>query len=210
MKKDLLGISTIQEKLSALSTPQKVLLFVGTFLLIGGLFYFLQYKDQLEQARRLSMNIAEQEKRLAAAKQAAARVAVLQQELAQAEEDFARLLAMLPDQKELPGLLESVSKLGAQVGLENILFQPQPERPHEFYSDIPVRLDLLGTYNEVAVFLDRVSKLDRILKVENLTMTRQKDSSRLKVDCTIVTYRFIEKPAQEAGPTKQQASPQKK
>lgn len=202
MKKDPLGMSNLQEKLTALPTAQKAMLFIGTFLILGAAFYFIQYKDQLERARRVTASIADQEKRLKAAKEAAARVDVLQKELTQAEEEFARLLALLPDQKELPGLLESVSKLGAQVGLENILFQPQAERPHEFYADIPVRLDLLGTYNEVGVFLDRVSKLDRILKVENLTMTRMKDATRLKLDCTVVTYRFVEKPPQPAAPPK--------
>ncbi|MFZ0932144.1 MAG: type 4a pilus biogenesis protein PilO, partial [Syntrophobacteraceae bacterium] len=55
---------------------------------------------------------------------------------------------------------------------------------------------LRGTFNDLGVFLDSISKLDRILKVESLTLTRQKDKqgALLQVACTIVTYRFLEKP----------------
>ena len=89
-----------------------------------------------------------------------------------------------------------MSRLGAKVGLENILFQPQPEVPEEFYAVIPIRLDLVGTFNDIGVFLDSISKLNRILKVQSITLTRQKDkaASLLQVACTVVTYRFLEKP----------------
>jgi type IV pilus assembly protein PilO len=88
------------------------------------------------------------------------------------------------------------------VGLENILFQPQAEQPREFYAIIPIRLDLIGTYHKLGVFFDSMSKLNRILKVENLTMTRQKGASVLQVGCTVMTYRFLEKPAEAPGAPK--------
>ena len=199
-----LSFTAIQEKLSTLSTAHKVLLFVLTFALMGAAFYFLQYQEQLETTARLKTEIADQEKKLTALKAAATRVAALEKELAQSEEELSVLLTLLPDQKEIPGLLESVSRLGSKVGLENILFQPQPEVPHEFYAVIPIRLDLLGTFNDLGVFLDNISKLNRILKVESLTLVRQKDKQAplLQVACTIVTYRFLEKPPEVKGGAK--------
>lgn len=204
MMKESTKLTGLQDKFTALTQAQKVLLFVATILVLGAAFYFLTYKDLRQQADKLAKSVAEQEKRLVTVKQAVARVEALQVEIARADADFQQLLRLLPDQKELPGLLESVSELGAQVGLENILFQPQAEQPREFYAAIPVRLDLIGTYHELGVFFDKVSKLDRILKVENLSLTRQKTSPRLQVGCTVVTYRFIDKPPQpeQAGKKK--------
>jgi type IV pilus assembly protein PilO len=196
---DHFSISALEEKVASLTPQQRVLLFLGTFLLLGAAFYFLQYNPQSELIVSLETSLSEQEKRLATLKQAAARLPALQEELAKAEEDFIYLLTLLPDQKEIPALLDTVSQLGAQVGLENILFQPQPERVYEFYAAIPIRLTLLGSYHKLGAFLDSMSKLDRILKVENLNMTRQKGSSLLQVDCTIITYRFLEKPAGGQG-----------
>ncbi len=185
----------LQEKLTGLPTAQKVLLFVGTFAVICAAFYFLKYQDQLTQIKRLKAGVKEQEHKLVTLKNAAAKVKVLEKELEQSEEELRVLMTLLPDQKEIPGLLENVSRLGAKVGLENILFQPQPEIPQEFYATIPIRLDLLGTYNDVGVFLDNISKLNRILKVQSTSLTRPKDKSGLlKVECTVVTYRFLEQP----------------
>lgn len=191
---------TLQEKLEALTLAQRVMVFIATFIILGGAFYFFKYKPDAQHIAGLKANIKQQENRLVELKRAAAQVEVLQKEVAESEKELAQLLTMLPDQKEIPGLLDSVSQLGAQVGLENILFQPQPEQPQEFYAVIPIRLDLLGRFHELGTFFDKISKLDRILKVENLSLARRDDSS-LQVGCTIVTYRFLEK-VEKAGEAK--------
>ena len=202
MKKDSASLGVLQEKLGELTPTQRLLLVVVTILLLGGAFYFLKYKDQAQSIKRLQTSINEQQRKLETLKLAAVEVEKLKKELAQSEEQLTQVLALLPDQKEIPGLLDNISQLGAEVGLENILFQPQPEQPREFHAAIPIRLDLVGTYHELGVFLDRVSKLDRILKVENLNLTRQKDGSTLQVGCTVVTYRFVDTPPQATAPPK--------
>jgi len=195
-----ISFTVFQERLSLLTSVQKVLLFVGTLLVMGAGFYFLKFESQFDKLNQLKSQITGQQQRLVTLKAAAAKVPVLEKEIALSEEELATLLMMLPDQKEIPGLLENISRLGAKVGLENILFQPQPEVTEEFYAVIPIRLDLVGTFNDVGVFLDSISKLNRILKVQSLTLTRQKDkqASSLQVACTIVTYRFLEKPVPKA------------
>ena len=186
-----------QNKVSSLTIVQKVLLFAGTLLVLSAGFYFLMFQNQLDTISRLDGQIANEQKTLASLKAAAARVKIITREIAQSQEELHKLLMLLPDQKEIPGLLESVSRLGANVGLENILFQPEPEVFNEFYATIPVRLDLVGAFDNLGVFLDSVSKLDRILKVQSLKLVRQndKDTALLQVTCEIVTYRFLNKPA---------------
>jgi type IV pilus assembly protein PilO len=193
-----ISYAALQEKLASLPTAQKVALWIGTFVLIGAAFYFLKYQDQIATVERLQRSITEQQNKLASLKAAAAKAEALEKELAQSEEELTVLMGLLPDQKEIPGLLENVSRLGANVGLENILFQPQPEVPKELYAAIPIKLDLLGSFNDLGVYLDNISKLNRILRVEDLTISRPKDNKKggpfLQVACTLVTYRFLEKP----------------
>jgi type IV pilus assembly protein PilO len=194
--------AALQEKLTALSPAHKALLIIGTVAVLIGAFYFLQYQDNAARIQKLTKQVDSQQKKLVELKAAAAKVEVLEKDLVLAEEDLARMVALLPDQKEIPNLLESVSKIGAQAGLENILFQPQGEQVQEFYATIPVRLDILGTFHELETFFDRISKLNRILKVDNLSISRTKDSREptLQVNCTIMTFRFLESPA--PGPVK--------
>lgn len=192
LKEKLFG--PIRDKLSGLKPPQQALLLIATFVLIGGGFYYFVYQEQVSQIQKTRTSIAEREKRLVELKNAAKQVDKLQAELVKAEEDFQQLLTFLPDQKEIPTLLESVSQLGAQVGLENVLFQPQPEQAEEYYAAIPVKIEVLGTYHEVGIFLDSLSKMHRILKVDNLSLIKRPGNPRLQVGCTLVTYRFVDKP----------------
>lgn len=198
MKKTPASIVSIQEKLSALPLQQKALLFLVTIAVLVGAFYYFVYSDQVENIARLDKSIADQEARLVKLKKAATEVEELEKRLAESERELAELLSLLPDQKEIPALLDSISQLGSKVGLENILFQPQAEVHKEFYAIIPIRLDMVGTYHQVGVFLDNVSKMHRILKVDSLNLNRMPNGSTLQVACTIVTYRFIETPP--AGP----------
>lgn len=203
------SLDKLQEKLSSFSLAEKVALFMATIVILGGAYYYLKYDDQVTSIARLKRDVADQEKKLATLKAAAAKVDQLEKELAQSEEELAELMTLLPDQKEIPGLLENVSGIGSKVGLENILFQPQPEVPQELHAVIPIRLDLVGSFNDFGVFLDNISKLNRILKVETMTLARVKDKSgaagsQLQVNCTMATYRFLDKPVikKPGGPLK--------
>jgi type IV pilus assembly protein PilO len=205
MKKMPDSISGVQEKISALTLPQKLILFVVTFAVLVGAFYYFVYQEQETKIARLDSGIAEQQKKLVQLKDAAAKVEQFEKDLAASEKEFSELLALLPDQKEIPALLDSISQLGAKVGLENVLFQPQAEVPQEFYATIPIKLDLAGTYQQVATFLDSLSKMHRILKVDTLTLSRTPSTGEtgiLQVACTVVTYRFVEAPPPGTQPPK--------
>lgn len=198
MKKINLPFDALGEKIAALTPLHKGLIVGGTLVALGALFYFLSYKPHAENIQRLQQQVSQQEQRLNELKKAAREVKRIQQELAESEKKLEELLTLLPDQKEIPSLLENVSQLGAQEGLENALFQPQAEQDMGFYATIPVRLDLVGTYHKLGEFFDKISKLDRILKVEGLNMTRS--GSGIRVNCTVVTYRFLEKAEEKESP----------
>jgi len=202
MKLPTLPMAALEQKVIALSTVQKILLFLITFLVLCAGFYFFSYKPQAEKIGKLRLDISKQEKRLAELKRAAEQTKILEAEVAKSQEEFDQMLALLPDQKEIPELLDNISRLAAQAGLENIFFQPQPEQVHDFYAVIPVRLDLVGTYHQLGVFLDSASKLHRIIKIDQLSLSRQKETPSLQVNCTIITYRFLEKSEQKEAESK--------
>jgi type IV pilus assembly protein PilO len=193
----LTQVADLEQKILGLNTAQKVLLFVVTIAVLGAGFYYLRYKPQAEKLRRVKTEVANQEKRLGELKQAAAKVQALEAEITVAEEEFNKMLSLLPNQQEIPGLLDSISRLAAQVGLENVFFQPQPEQLQDFYAIIPIRLDFVGKYHELGVFLDKLSRMHRIVKVDNLNLGRQKDAATLQVSCTLTTYRFLDKSEQQ-------------
>ncbi len=188
-------VEALLENIEGLPNSRKVLLFIGTLAILCAGFHFLKYKDLRKGNEALRVSITSQNERLAVLKRKAGMIAQVEAEVARIEEAFMKDLAMLPDQKEIPALLDNVSRLGGEVGIENILFQPQNEQQLDYYNAVPIRLELVGTYHQMGAFLDKISKLDRILKVEDLNMTRQHDSSRIQVFCTLYTYRYSDQPA---------------
>lgn len=112
--------------------------------------------------------------------------------------------AQLPDKKEIPELLKTISSLGRESGLTFLLFRPRPEVPKEFYSEIPVEMQVEGGYHEVAKFFWQIGLLDRIVNVSNVDMgkaTEDKGQIQLTTSCLATTFRFVETPATggEAG-----------
>ena len=114
-----------------------------------------------------------------------------------AEAKFRDAKKALPEKQEIPSLLTSISRSGQDVGLEVMLFQPMPEAPQEFYAEIPLSLRVAGSYHEVGRFFYEVSKLSRIVNIKDIKMTATKDSDDLETACIAVTYKFIEKAAED-------------
>ena len=118
---------------------------------------------------------------------------------------FKQALRLLPDKHEIPTLLSSWENLGAQSGLEFLLFQPQKEVNRNFYAEIPLKIEVTGPYHNVATFFDKVSRLSRIVNIGDVKMTEAKaaktksDTVILKTSCTATTYKFIEAKEPEKG-----------
>jgi type IV pilus assembly protein PilO len=103
----------------------------------------------------------------------------------------------LPDQKEIPALLKSISNMSQEAGLDVLLFKPQGEQSEQFYSKVPVELKFVGSYHKIGMFFYYVGTLPRIVNIENFNITnaqqRRKDEFLLNTSCMATTYRYVEK-----------------
>jgi type IV pilus assembly protein PilO len=120
--------------------------------------------------------------------------------------------AQLPDKKEIPDLLSSVSSAGRQSGLEILLFRQKGERYQDFYAEVPVEVLVRGNYHQVATFFDRVGQLDRIVNVSDISMKgpRQEGESMIvDTSCSAVTFRFLDE-AERARVAREKAEQSKK
>jgi type IV pilus assembly protein PilO len=137
------------------------------------------------------------EKQLTTAKRNAAALKKFQAKMEEAEAQFKTAMRALPEKEEIPSLLTSISKSGQDAGLEFLLFEPKPEVRKEFYAEIPVAINVTGGYHDMAVFLDKVARLSRIVNVRDISMGRTKAGEDLNTSCTAVTYKFVEGPPPE-------------
>ncbi|CAN2039691.1 type IV pilus assembly protein PilO [Candidatus Magnetomoraceae bacterium gMMP-15] len=188
----------IVEKISQLTKVQRILICAGSlFLVVGGFVYFA-YMIKFDEISRLNEDKEQLESDLYKAKIKAGSLKRYQKELNEVEKKFELVKKVIPDKEEISSLLESISRSGSETGLEFTLFKPGSEIPMDFYVEIPVSINIIGTYHNLGVFFDKVSRLSRVVNIKNLKIVsvssnKKKNQTLLNVSCKAVTYKFLEK-----------------
>jgi len=172
------------EKVEKIKMPIRIAIFLGTLVLLAGLFVYFVYMPYSEEIAKSREEIAKLQQRLNQAVVRARALKKFETEYAEVDAQFQEALKLLPNTKEIPSLLKSITQLGTDSQLEFLNFSPQRERPQDFFMEIPVSIEVKGTYHNVAVFFDKVGQMERIVNILNVSMTPQKERS------TIVTARF--------------------
>ena len=183
----------VSEKYIPLERRVKILLVLLVFILPFVLFYFLYYSPKQKSITGLEQQRITLEKKVELAKTAAKNLQKYKDEVEEAEKRFAETAIVLPKKKEIPNLLRNISDLGKGAGLDFLSFKPAQEQPKDFYAEIPVDIKIRGPYHNMGYFLDQVSKLDRIVTVDNIKMSSPKKEGGeilLNSICRLVTYRF--------------------
>ncbi|MGA2316195.1 MAG: type 4a pilus biogenesis protein PilO [Thermodesulfobacteriota bacterium] len=196
-----------------LSTPKKVLILVAILCVIAGLYlyaFFIPRQDELKVARG---ELSKLTKELNESRAITRDLQKFKEQVEKLNEELKNALTQLPNEKEIPEILKNISSLGKESNLEFTLFRPKPEEPQQFYAKVPIELVALGSYHNIGIFFDKVSKLPRIINVVDFNMTRAKDIKGrseseilVKTSCMINTYRFIEKKSEEKKSEKKAVS----
>jgi len=183
----------INDKYIPLEKKIKILLAVLVVLLPVVVFYFLFFSPNLKKIQGLEVKKTALTAEVQRAKKAALNLKKYKAELEEANKRFTQTAIVLPKMKEIPELLRNISDLGKGAGLDFLSFKPGKETPKDFYAEIPVDISIRGPYHNMGYFLDQISKLDRIVTVDNIKMSSpQKEGGEilLKSSCRLLTYRF--------------------
>ena len=179
------------EKVEKIKMPIRIVIFAGTIVLLAGLFIWLVYLPYDEEITKSREAIAKLQQEINKAKARASNLKRFEVEYAEVDAQFQEALKLLPNTKEIPSLLKSITQLGTDSQLEFLLFSPQRERAQDFFMEIPVSIEVSGTYHNVAIFFDKVGQMERIVNILNVSMTPQKERSTiLTARFDAVTYRF--------------------
>ncbi|MGZ3536551.1 MAG: type 4a pilus biogenesis protein PilO [Thermodesulfobacteriota bacterium] len=189
------------ESIYKLPTQKKVLILVGILCVIAGLYlyvFFLPWQDSIGVARG---ELSKLTKELNESRAITRDLQKFKDQVERLNVELKSALTQLPNEKEIPEILKSISSLGKESSLEFTLFRPKPEVPQQFYAQVPIELTVLGSYHNIGLFFDKVSKLPRIINVVDFNMTRAKGRTEsevlVKTSCMINTYRFIEQKREE-------------
>jgi type IV pilus assembly protein PilO len=184
------------EKILKLPTKQKILILVLVSIFEAALLVWFLYLPKYQELDGLKTELTKLQGEINEKTRIANNLNKLQVEYNQLNQELAQALTELPNSKEIPSLLTSITSLGKNAGLDFLTFRPKGEIPKDFYAEVPVDVIVSGSYFSVANFFAAVANLPRIVNITNVAFSDIKSvNNRMmtKVTCLATTFRFLDK-----------------
>jgi len=168
----------------------------ATFLILSLLLIYLfvwssvRPELQAKEAQEQSLRQEFQQKHAQAAN-----LNVYKQQLKDLQRSFGALLRQLPGRTEVPNLLVDISQTALAAGLQQKLFQPEAEQDKDFYAELPIKMELTGSYHQFGEFVSGIAALPRIVTLHNIQIKPASDKGGyddLTLTLTAKTYRYLD------------------
>lgn len=154
--------------------------------------YFMVWQEQGEALENARTEEETLKQTYLIKKRSAVNLDALRQQLEDIEQSLSVLLKQLPDRSEMEALLADINQAGLGRGLQFELFKPEAnETINEFYAELPVSIRVTGGYHDIGAFVSDVSQLPRIVTLNNINITVDKDE-HLAFDAIAKTFRYLD------------------
>ncbi len=182
--------------------PWYVPLAVG--LVLGVVLYFVVnayvFKPIRVDNEQLVTSIDELEREIEKGRAAQRDLPKLEEEIRNYELELDRLRRILPTRKETDDLIKKLKQLTERGNFQLGSFVPGSIDDKDFYSEWPIRVQLAGTYHELGLFFDRLSRFSRIINVNNLRITPVRSAEgEFTIQAGFTQTTFIYRDVQPAG-----------
>ncbi len=180
--------------------PVKAAVIAIICVLVFGLGVYLDTLDQLK-ALELSQKKEQELKQTYETKQnKSINLPDYQEQLAQIETELSDMIRQMPTKEELASLLIDISQTGLASGLEFRLFKPGAPVRQDFYSELPISIEVVGKYEELGLFVSGLASLPRIVTVHDVTISPEAKGAKeegakkaakegeMKMTATVKTY----------------------
>ena len=185
------------EQLTKVPKNQRIAGYVGAYVLCLIVYFFVWLSPNQDLRGNLENQIRNKRQDLSMADEQAG----TKEELKKKAQDLTSQLKLaqkeLPQGTEIPDLIRTISETGRKVGLEIKKFEPKQEvasGTNDFVAEVPITLAVQGTFHQVAMFFDRLSKMDRIVHVKNIDIEIAEEENTnvsLLVEGSAITFRFL-------------------
>lgn len=188
------------DKVSKLTPVHKALSLAGTVLVFVLVFYFLAFTPYQEQRTALDSTQSGLQQNISSEKTKLRNHEAVGTYHKGIDTTYQYIKQFLPQEDEMPRLVQMVSEIGAQAGLSDgvTLFAPKlPAQIKDYYAEIPFTMNLQGEFLSVLKFLYNFSRMDRIINITEVSIGSTKivdatnDIFHIDVKCSGSTYRFL-------------------
>lgn len=156
----------------------KSILIAFVCVLIGGAGYYMLISDSIKQLDQTRQQEIELKSQFEVRASQASSLTAYREQMIQLEEMLKNQLKQLPNKNEVAGLLDDISYIATNNGLKLLRINWEPEIKREFYTELPMRIDLSGQYNQLGQFSADIAALPRIVLLGSFTVNKEaKDGS---------------------------------
>ncbi len=172
---------------------------VLSLLVLGGGLWF-DTRSQLAALETARKKEEELKKVFSIKAHQAANLPAYRAQMEEMKRSFGTMLRQLPSKTEVAELLVDISQTGLENGLEFELFKPEGERPADFYAELPIKIQVTGSYHQFGRFVSDVAALPRIVTLHDFTIAppKKKGQDLLVMEMTAKTYRYLDEDEAEA------------
>jgi type IV pilus assembly protein PilO len=184
------------ERINKLAMPVKVGILFGLAIVITAGSYFLLIQPEMEQLDSIRTQLEAARGTLAEKQLIADNLNERRRDMDKLEQQLQEALIQLPEKKDIEELVAQLSDVGKKSGLTISRIVPGNESNRTFFSEIPIGVSVTGNYHEIALFLQEIAKLRRIVNISNLKLTTpvvHNDKVVLSSTFVATTFRFSEK-----------------
>ena len=173
--------------------PVVVRVICGAF--IAGLVLFFSYSllvsDEIDSYHNAVAKEVELRTTYRTKYAVASKLDIYRLQMIEMEDKFSQLLKRLPTSNETPGLLDDLSYVGTTSGLTFLKIGWLPEVEKEFYTELPIKIEVVGTYHEFGQFVGKVAQLPRIVSLHDFSILSSGEK-QLTFSVIAKTYRYEE------------------
>jgi type IV pilus assembly protein PilO len=188
------------ERVNKLATPVKAGIILGIIVLLTGGTYFFLVSGVEDMIASLKAQQTTQDQVLAQKQEIADNLNERRKEMDELEQRFQVALTQLPERKDIEELLAQLNDVGKKSGLEIASVTPGQESAQGFIASIPISMSVTGNYHEIALFLQEVGNLPRIVHVSEIKLgspTPRGEKVALQSSFLATTYRFSDSAQQK-------------
>ena len=188
------------ENIGTAPMPVKIGVFAVLFIAIIAAGIYFDTREQLKVLETHERKEIELKDEFKVKADRAAKLELYKEQLAEMEASFGALLRQLPETTEVESLLVDVSQTGLASGLEIKKFRPSAEEKKGFYAELPIALEVSGSYHQLATFISGIAALPRIVTISDMKLEpfdkEDVESGKLQMSATAKTYRYLQEDEQ--------------
>jgi type IV pilus assembly protein PilO len=178
----------------------KMAAFLLLFILIVFIAYWFDIKIKLYENQQAMIQITDLKQQYEIKHRRVVRSSLHEKHIMEMKARFKKEFSQFPDEAQVSDLLEKISKLGVESGLKVTLFKPLEEKKRNLYIELPIEMKVVGSYHQVASFINKASKINRVVlfqkifirrvALKNNDLTQDENNKKLSVSILLKTYYY--------------------